>query len=94
MNDNLILIISNALTGIATYFVSKRQKQTDLENTILDNLSKSIGVYQTIIEDLKKEINELNIKVVQLEQKVTELMTENKKLKSKTYTNANSKTKS
>jgi len=51
-------------------------------------------VYQTIIEDLKKEINELNIKVVQLEQKVTELMTENKKLKSKTYTNANSKTKS
>jgi peptidoglycan hydrolase CwlO-like protein len=86
MNDNFILIISNTLTGIATYFVSKRQKQTELENSILDNLTKSVGVYQTIIEDLKKEIHELNIKVVQLEQKVTELMTENKKLKSKSKT--------
>jgi peptidoglycan hydrolase CwlO-like protein len=82
MNDNLILIVSNAITGIATFLVSKRQKQTQLENSILDNLSKSIGVYQTIIEDLKEEIHQLNLKVVKLEEKVTKLMDENKKLRS------------
>lgn len=82
MNDNLILIVSNAITGIATFLVSKRQKQTVLENSILDNLSKSIGVYQTIIEDLKEEIHQLNLKVVKLEEKVTKLMDENKKLRS------------
>jgi hypothetical protein len=82
MNDNLILIVSNALTGIATFLVSRRQKQTELENSILDNLSKSIGVYQTIIQDLKEEIHQLNLKVVKLEEKVTKLMDENKKLRS------------
>jgi peptidoglycan hydrolase CwlO-like protein len=83
MNDNLILIISNALTGIAGWFIARKRQQADTDNAILDNLSKSITVYQTIIEDLKKEIHELNSKITTLEQKVNELMTENKKLKSK-----------
>jgi predicted nuclease with TOPRIM domain len=82
MNDNLILLVSNALTGIAAFFVSRRQQQTILENSILDNLSKSIGVYQTIIEDLKEEIHDLNVKVVKLEEMVSKLMDENKKLRS------------
>ena len=83
MNENLLLIISNAITGIATFFVSRRQQETLLENTILDNLTKSIGVYQTIIEDLKEEIAELNLKVNKLEERITSLMEENKKLRSK-----------
>jgi peptidoglycan hydrolase CwlO-like protein len=83
MNNELLLIISNLLTGIAGWFVGRKRQQADTDNAILDNLSKSISVYQTIIEDLKKEIHELNLKVVQLEEKVNELMVENKKLKSK-----------
>jgi cell division septum initiation protein DivIVA len=83
MSNELLLFISNALTGIAAWFVGKRKQQADTDNAILDNLAKSIGVYQTIIQDLKKEIHELNIKVVQLEDTVNDLMIENKKLKSK-----------
>lgn len=83
MNETTILLISNALTALAGWFVGKRKQQADTDNAILDNLAKSIGVYQTIIEDLKKEIHDLNIKVVQLEDTVNELMIENKKLKSK-----------
>lgn len=83
MTETTILLISNALTGIAGWFVGKRKQQADTDNAILDNLAKSIGVYQTIIEDLKKEIHELNLKVVQLEDTVNDLMIENKKLKSK-----------
>jgi peptidoglycan hydrolase CwlO-like protein len=83
MNNEVLLILSNALTGFAGWFVGRKRQQADTDNAILDNLSKSIGVYQTIIEDLKKEIHELNLKVVQLESKVNELMAENKKLKTK-----------
>ena len=83
MTETTILLISNALTGIAGWFVGKRKQQADTDNAILDNLANSIGVYQTIIEDLKKEIHELNLKVVQLEDTVNDLMIENKKLKSK-----------
>ena len=83
MNDNLILIISNLLTAATAWFVGRKRQQAETDNAILDNLSKSIGVYQIIIEDLKKEIHELNLKVVKLEEKVNELMDENKKLKSK-----------
>jgi peptidoglycan hydrolase CwlO-like protein len=83
MNETIILLISNTLTGIATFFVSRRQQETLLENTILDNLTKSIGVYQTIIQDLKEEIAELNLKVNKLEERITNLMDENKKLRSK-----------
>ena len=83
MNNELLLLISNSLTGAAAWFVGRKRQQAETDNSILDNLSKSIGVYQTIIEDLKKEIHELNLKVVQLEEKVNDLMTENRKLKSK-----------
>lgn len=84
MNNELLLIISNALTAAAAWFVGRKRQQAETDNAILDNLSKSIGVYQTIIEDLKKEIHELNTKITDLEKKVNELMDENKKLKSKT----------
>jgi peptidoglycan hydrolase CwlO-like protein len=83
MNENLILIISNLLTAGTTWWIGKKRQQADTDNVILDNLSKSIGVYQIIIEDLKNEINELNSKITNLEKKVNELMDENKTLKSK-----------
>ena len=81
MNNELLLIISNALTGLSAWYVGRKRQQADTDNAILDNLAKSINVYQIIIEDLKKEIHELNLKVVKLEEKVNELMDENKKLK-------------
>jgi peptidoglycan hydrolase CwlO-like protein len=83
MNDTIILLISNSLTGIMTWFVSRRKQQVDVENQVLRNLELSINLYRDIIEDLKKEIESLNIKVQQLEQKIDELHKENKILKSK-----------
>lgn len=83
MNNELLVILTNIVTGITGWVVGRRRQQADTDNAILDNLSKSIGVYQIIIEDLKKEIHELNLKVVQLENKVNDLMIENRKLKEK-----------
>jgi peptidoglycan hydrolase CwlO-like protein len=81
MNEGLILIISNALTAFASFFVGRRKSEADSDNIILNNLAASIQIYQTIIESLKEEIHQLNIKVDQLEKKVDLLTEENTKLR-------------
>ena len=81
MNESLILIISNILTGLSTYWMGKRKTNAETDNTILSNLEKSMGIYQELIKNLKQEIHELNTKIQDLESKVDSLMVENKKLK-------------
>jgi peptidoglycan hydrolase CwlO-like protein len=83
MNETILLFLSNALTGIAAWFVGKRKQQADTDNQVLRNLELSINLYRGIIDDLKKEIESLNIKVQELEKKIDELHAENKILKSK-----------
>lgn len=84
MNTELILIVSNILTGIAGWFVGRRKVTAETDNQVLRNLELSVNIYVKIIEDLKKEIHELNNKVQDLEKKVEELMAENRKLRKRT----------
>lgn len=81
MNTEVLLLISNALTGIAGFFVGKRRSDAETDNQVLKNLELSVNLYKNIIDDLKQEIHELNIKIQDLEKKVVNLMDENKKLK-------------
>lgn len=81
MNTEILLIISNALTGVAGFFVGKRRSDAETDNQVLRNLELSVNLYKNIIDDLKAEIHELNIKIQDLEKRVDALMTENKKLK-------------
>ena len=81
MNTEILLLISNALTGIAGWFIGKRRMSAETDNMVLRNLELAVGVYVKIIEDLKQEIHELNNKVQDLEKKVESLMDENRKLK-------------
>lgn len=83
MTDEILLILSNALTGIAAWFVGRKKQQAETDNTVLRNLELAVNLYKGIIDDLKQEIHELNIKIQDLEKKVDELHAENKKLKSK-----------
>lgn len=84
MSTEILLLISNALTGIAAFFVGKRRSDAETDNQVLRNLELSIGLYKNIIDDLKSEIHELNIKIQDLESKVEKLMDENKKLRKRT----------
>lgn len=81
MNTEILLIISNALTAVAGFFVGKRRSDAETDNQVLRNLELSVNLYKNIIDDLKQEIHELNIKIDELEKKVVNLMDENKKLK-------------
>jgi len=83
MSTEILLIISNALTGFAGWFVGRKRQQADTDNQVLRNLELSVNIYVKIIEDLKQEIHELNNKVETLEKKVEELMAENRRLKKK-----------
>ena len=81
MNDTIILLISNVLTGVAGFFAGKRRTDAETDNQVLRNLELSVNLYKQIIDDLKKEIHDLNTQVQNLEKKVEDLMKENRKLK-------------
>jgi peptidoglycan hydrolase CwlO-like protein len=81
MSNELLLFVSNALTGIAAWFVGRKRQQAETDNQVLKNLELSIALYKQIIDDLKDEIKQLNIKIQELEAKVDELHKENKTLK-------------
>jgi peptidoglycan hydrolase CwlO-like protein len=81
MSSELILLLSNTLTGIVSFFVSKRMTNAQTDNQVLKNLELSISLYREIIEDLKTEIEGLNVKVQHLETKIDQLHQENNKLK-------------
>lgn len=81
MNTELLLLLSNAVTGVASFFVGRRKSNAETDNQVLRNLEISIGIYKNIIDDLKVEIQSLNLKVQDLEKKVEELMIENRNLK-------------
>jgi peptidoglycan hydrolase CwlO-like protein len=83
MNTEILLIISNVLTGVAGFFVGKRRSDAETDNQVLKNLELSINLYKQMINDLKGEIHELNNKVQHLQKMVDELMIENRKLKNK-----------
>lgn len=83
MNETILLLVSNILTAIASWFVSRKRQQADTDNAVLRNLELSVNLYRQIIEDLKKEIESLNVKVQELETKIDRLHQENNMLKSK-----------
>lgn len=81
MNTELLLFVSNIITGIAGWFVGRRKVSAETDNQVLRNLELSISLYKNIIDDLKEEIHSLNLKIQDLEKKVETLYEENKKLK-------------
>ena len=83
MNSELLLILSNVLTGIAGWFVGRKRQQAETDNQVLKNLELSINLYKQVIDDLKVEIGALKRRIQELEEKINELHMENKKLKAK-----------
>lgn len=81
MTNDLLLITSNIITGVAAWFVGRRKVNAETDNQVLRNLELSVNLYKSIIDDLKQEIHDLNLKIQDLERKVDELAAENKKLK-------------
>ena len=82
MNNEIILFISNSLTAILAWFISRRKQNAESDNIVLRNLELSINIYAELVKNLKEEIQGLNLKIQELEKKVDDLHAENIKLKS------------
>lgn len=81
MNTEIILIVSNILTGFAGWLVGRRKLNAETDNQVLRNLEIAVNVYKNIIDDLKGQVESLNIKIQDLETKIDELVKENHALK-------------
>jgi hypothetical protein len=81
MDNTMLLLISNALTGVAAWAVGKRKTNAETDNVVLKNLETSVGLYKLIIDNLRDEIQLLNGKMEQMEIKIDELTKENIKLR-------------
>ncbi len=77
----MLLLISNALTGVAAWAVGKRKTNAETDNVVLKNLESSVGLYKLIIDNLRDEIKLLNGKMEDMETKIDELTKENIKLR-------------
>jgi peptidoglycan hydrolase CwlO-like protein len=83
MNETILLLISNTLTGLVAWFAGKRRTNAETDSVVLKNLELSVNLYAQIIQSLKEEIESLNLKIQELEKKIDILHEENKTLKSK-----------
>jgi predicted nucleic acid-binding Zn-ribbon protein len=81
MDNTMLLLISNALSGVAAWAVGKRKTNAETDNVVLKNLESSVGLYKLIIDNLRDEIQLLNGKMEQMEVKIDELTKENIKLR-------------
>ena len=81
MDNTWLLLISNALTGVAAWAVGKRKTNAETDNVVLKNLESSVGLYKLIIDNLRDEIKLLNGKMELMESKIDELTKENIKLR-------------
>jgi predicted nucleic acid-binding Zn-ribbon protein len=81
MDNTMLLLISNALTGVAAWAVGKRKTNAETDNVVLKNLESSVGLYKLIIDNLRDEIKLLNGKMEDMETKIDELTKENIKLR-------------
>jgi predicted nucleic acid-binding Zn-ribbon protein len=81
MNNEILLFVSNILTGTMAWFVGRGKQAAETDNQVLRNLELSINLYKGIIDDLREEITALNIKIQELEKKINDLHDENKRLR-------------
>lgn len=75
--ENWVLIVTNVITPVLTFFTTRRLNEnkldklkTELENLKIVNVSKNLEIYQEIIDDLnekfKERINEYALEIDEL----------------------------
>ena len=81
MDNQVLVFISSALTGIAGWFAGRRKSAAETDNIVLQNLESSVNLYKLIIDNLRDEIKGLHEKMDEMETKIDELTQENIKLR-------------
>lgn len=50
-------VLTSFMASFATWFFSRKKYNAEVDNTTIENLSKSVEVYKTIVKDLETKID-------------------------------------
>ena len=73
----IILIITNILapviTGFATWLMAKRKYNSEVDNTVIENMKNSLEFYKQLSDDNRERLSRVREKNEQLEKEVSDL---------------------
>jgi regulatory protein YycI of two-component signal transduction system YycFG len=73
----IILIITNILapviTGFATWLMAKRKYNSEVDNTVIENMKNSLEFYRQLSDDNRERLSRVLEKNEQLEKEVSDL---------------------
>ena len=73
----IILIITNILapviTGFATWLMAKRKYNSEVDNTVIENMKNSLEFYKQLSDDNRERLSRVLEKNEQLEKEVSDL---------------------
>ena len=76
----IILIITNILapviTGFATWLMAKRKYNSEVDNTVIENMKNSLEFYKQLSDDNRERLSRVLEKNEQLEREVSDLKTQ------------------
>lgn len=77
----IIALGSSLASSFATWFFSKKQYDSQVENQEITNIDTAADVWQKVIDNLKKQVNELLVETKSLREENASLKTEMEKLR-------------
>lgn len=67
---SIVMIASNALTGIISFFLTRKKYNTDIETAKIKNLSEAFDTYKEIMQENMKEQRKSNMNIERLKKAV------------------------
>lgn len=71
-----LVLGSNILNSIVTWFLSKKKYNSEIDNTLINNMKESLDFYKTLSTDNKERLEEVLKRNEQLEVEVADLRTQ------------------
>lgn len=73
LTDAIFPVVSSFLTGLATFFFTRRKYVAEARGAEIENMKKSLEFYIDLVEDNKKRIDEYQAEITDLRRENSEL---------------------
>lgn len=69
----IIPFVSSCLTGLATFFFTRKKYESEVKSNDIENMQKSLAFYIDMVEDNKKRIDSYQQEIEELRRENSEL---------------------
>lgn len=73
MNEILIATIPSLVTGVTTWFLTRKKYAAEVGNSLIDGMDKSLDFYKKLSTDNKERLDDMIKRNNELEEEVAEL---------------------